>query len=291
MSEGTTPPPPPENPNPYGAPPPAGPPGGSAPPPPPPGQPGGYGAAPPPPPAPPLGSGPYSPTEAFSYGWAKFKAKPGDLLVPILVVLLIVIVLQVVVQIILRATLLSTGDCTTTIGGSTITTSCGPGLFVSLLGAGLAGLVTSLITQALGAGLIKNALNVADGKPVSMGEIGTWAANGRVITAALIVAVATFVGTLLCYVPGIIVGFLLNWTMFYVVDKDMAPVDAAKASVKFATDNLGNTVVFYLLGIVVLVVGAVLCLVGLLVSVPVLLIAAAYTFRRLNDEQVTPAPA
>ena len=160
----------------------------------------------------------------------------------------------------------------------------------ALLGAGLAGFViASLITQALGAGLIKNALNVADGKPASIGEIGAWATNGRVITAALIVAVATFIGTLLCYIPGIIVGFLLNWTMFYVVDKDMAPMDAAKASVKFATSHLGDTIVFYLLGIVVLIVGAILCLVGLLVAAPVLLIAAAYTFRRLNGEQVSPA--
>ncbi len=61
-----------------------------------------------------------------------------------------------------------------------------------------------------------------------MGEIGKWATNPRVITAALIVAVATFIGTILCYIPGIIVGFLLNWTMFYVVDKDMAPMDAAR---------------------------------------------------------------
>jgi uncharacterized membrane protein len=211
--------------------------------------------------------------------------------VPILVVLVIIIVLEVIVQIILRATLLGTHDCTTTVLGTSVQTQCGPSFIVSLLGAGLAGLVVSLIAQALGAGLIKNALNVADDKPVSLGEIGKWAGNGRVITAALIVAVATFIGTLLCYLPGIIVGFLLNWTMFYVVDQDMAPMDAAKASVKFATDHLGNTVVFYLLGIVAFVVGAVLCLVGLLVAAPVVLIGAAFTFRKLNGQQVSPAPA
>ena len=99
----------------------------------------------------------------------------------------------------------------------------------------------------------------------------------------------TFLGTLLCYIPGIIAAFLLDWTMFYVVDQDMAPVDAVKASVKFVTDHLGDTIVFYLLGIVVLIVGAILCLVGLLVAVPVILIGAAYTFRRLNGEQVAPA--
>lgn len=210
---------------------------------------------------------------------------------PILVVLVVIIVLEVIVQLLLRATLLGTHDCTKTFLGSEIQTQCGPSFFVSVLGAGLAGLVISLFTQALGAGLIKNALNVADDKPVSMGEIGKWATNGKVITAALIVAVATFIGTLLCYLPGIIVGFLLNWTMFYVVDQDMDPMDAVKASVKFATDHLGDTVVFYLLGIVAFIVGAVLCLVGLLVAAPVVLIAAAYTFRRLSGQPVSPVPA
>ena len=37
-----------------------------------------------------------------------------------------------------------------------------------------------------------------------------------------------------------------------------------------------------------LIVGAILCLVGLLVAAPVLLIGAAYTFRMLNGEQVRP---
>jgi uncharacterized membrane protein len=299
MSEGTPPPPPPpENPEggappPYGqTPPPAGPPGGYGapppPPPPPPGAPGGYGAAPPPPPAPPLGSGDYSPTDAFSYGWGKFKAKPGELLVPMLVVLVIVIVLEIVIQIVLRATLLGTHDCTTTIGGFTAQGQCGPGFPIFLLGTGIGTLLITLVQQSLGAGLIKNALHIADGRPASMSEIGTWAGNGKVIMAALIVALATFVGTLLCIIPGIIVGFLLNWTMFYVVDQGMEPMDAVKASIKFTTDNLGNTVVFYLLGIVAFVVGAILCLVGLLVAAPVVLIGAAFTFRRLNGQQVSP---
>ena len=36
------------------------------------------------------------------------------------------------------------------------------------------------------------------------------------------------------------------------------------------------------------VVGTILCLVGLLVAAPVVLIGAAFTFRRLNGQQVSP---
>jgi uncharacterized membrane protein len=233
--------------------------------------------------------GRYSAPDSFTYGWNKFKNKPGELLVPFLIVLVVLIVVEVIVQILLRATILHTHDCTQTVLGTSVVTKCGPNLFVSLLGAALGGLFVSLVTQAVGAGLIKNALNVADGLEASVGEIGAWATKGPVILTALIIAVATAIGTVLCYIPGIIVAFLFNWAMFYVVDEGMAPMDAIKASVNFATSHLGDTIVFYLLGIVVLIVGAVLCLVGLLVAVPVLLVASAFTFRVLNGRQVTPA--
>lgn len=278
MSDSTPPPPPPGSP--YGS-------AGQVPPPTP-GQ-GGYGAPAPPPPPPVPGSGAYSAPEAFSYGWAKFKAKPAELLVPVLVVLVAAIVIEVIVQLLLRATLLGTHECTRTILGQPVQTECGPGFIINLLGAAVGGLVVSLIVQMLGAGLIKNALNIADGKAASLGEIAAWATRPNVVTAALIVAVITAVGSFLCYLPGIIAAFLLNWTMFYVVDQDMAPMDAVKASVGFSTSHLGETIIFYLLGILVIVVGALLCLVGLLVAAPVLLIAAAYTFRRLNGQQVSPA--
>jgi uncharacterized membrane protein len=293
MSEGSPPPPPPENPYGSGA--------GQTPPPPPPppyggppqdsvgygAGPGGYGAAAPPPPPPgPPGTGGYSAPDAFSYGWGKFKARPGDLLVPILIVLVVVVVLEVIVQLLLRATLLGTHDCTQTIFGQSVETQCGPNFFVQLIGSALAGLVVSFVVQVLGAGLIKSALNVVDGRAVSLGDIAAYATRPQVLTAAIIVAGATFVGSLLCYIPGLVVAFLLNWTMFYVVDEDMPAMDAVRASVSFVTSHLGETLVFYLLGIVAFVVGAILCLVGLLVAAPVVLIAAAFTFRVLNGRQV-----
>ena len=208
---------------------------------------------------------------------------------PFLVVLVVLIVVEIVVQVILRNTLLGTHSCDRTLFGETVQAQCGPSFLVTLIGTGLGGLFVSLISQVLGAGLIKNALDVADGGEASVGEIGVWATKGPVIVTALIVAVATAVGTVLCYLPGIIVGFLLNWAMFYVVDEGLAPADAIRASISFSTSHLGETIVFYLLGIVVIVVGAILCLVGLLVAIPVLLVAAAFTFRVLNGKQVAPA--
>jgi uncharacterized membrane protein len=241
--------------------------------------------------APPAGGSAYSPVDAVKYGWARFTRSPGTMLVPVLVVVVAVIALEVIAFLILNATLLGTHDCTTTVLGQRVETQCGPGFLTQLIGSGLAGLVVSFIAQLLGAGLIKVALDVADGKETSTGEVFAWAAKPKVVAAALIVALATFVGTLLCYLPGIVVGFLLVFTMFFVVDRDMEPMEAVRASIRFTTSHLGETVLFYLLGIVVLIVGAILCGVGLLVAVPVVLLGAAYTYRTLHGQPVAPVEA
>ena len=247
-------------------------------------------AFPPPASGEPAGNGGYSATDAISYGWARFSKSPATLLVPVLIVLVVMIVLEVIVQIILRQTLLGTHDCgSTVILGTTVKQTCGPSFIATVLGAAIAGFVISLIAQVLGAGLIKCGLDVVDGKQPSAGEVFAYVSHSNVIVAGLLVSVATFIGTLLCYLPGIVVGFLLMFTMFFVVDKNLAPIDALKASVQFTTSHLGDTVLFYVLAAVCIIIGAILCGVGLLAAIPVVLVGAAYTFRRLHDEPVTPA--
>jgi uncharacterized membrane protein len=290
MSEGTPPPPPPENP--YGSgsgqppppPPPSGPPAGG------PGGyppgPGGYGAAAPPPP-PVTGPEGYDAVEAIKYGWAKFSKKPAELLVPVLLTLVAVIVVAVVVNLLLAATLLGTRDCTQTVLGTTYDGQCAPGFFVQLLGAAISSVLVGFVAQLFFASLIKGALEVVDGRPVSLGQMWEGWDKAQVLVAAILVSVATAVGVIACYVGSIVVAFLLQYTLYFVVDQKMSAVEAMRASVKFTTSHLSETIVFYLLTIVVGIVGAILCGIGLLAAIPVILIGQAYTFRVLHGRQVS----
>jgi uncharacterized membrane protein len=296
MSDDMTPPPPPEGapPPPPPAPPTPPPAYGSAPPPPaaPPTPPPAYGSAPPPytggPEAPvPAGSGPYNAVDAIKYGWSGFTNSPATLLVPALIVIVVVGVSEFILTLILNSTLLS-NSCTVNSTTNGISVDCGHGLFVRLIGAAIIAAVVSFIGQLLSAGLIKSALNNVDGKAVEIGDIFTYAMKPNVLTTAAIVAGAGFVGTLLCYVPGIIVGVLTGFAMYFVVDKDLSPIDAIQASVKFVTGHFGDLVLFYVLSVVVIIVGLIACLIGVFAAIPVVLIAASYTFRRLHDEPVSP---
>ena len=147
------------------------------------------------------------------------------------------------------------------------------------------GLIT-VVSQILIAGLYKGAANIADGKSFSLGEMFDDWDKTQVVIAAVLIAVATSLGTVLCYLPGLIISFLVQYTMLFVVDRHLEAVDAIRASFELVTKNFGNTFVYCLLAALVLFVGALLCGIGLLIAAPVALIGLAYTYRRLQNEPV-----
>lgn len=240
---------------------------------------GGYGAPPPPPPGGgPYGqpaSNPYSPSDAWSFGWRHFTASPWRLLVPTLVIGVAVLVISFLVRLII-------------VGGMT---SSGSSLGTVLLAAAIAGGITSLITQVLAAGLYKGGAEVADGRDVQLGGLFEGWDKVQVIVAALIIGVLTLIGTLLCYFPALIVAYFTQFTILFIVDKNMSATDALRASFDLCVNNLGATILWFLLALVTVIVGAILCLVGELVAIPVVLVGLAYTYRRLQGEPVVdPTP-
>ncbi|MGI9157323.1 MAG: hypothetical protein ACR2FG_11930 [Marmoricola sp.] len=283
----STPPPPPEDP--YTSQAPSGPPVGGEPP-----SPYGTGQPPPPPPqygAPPAHQGKYNPTEAIGYGWTKFTKRPAELLVPVLLLLVAVGVVFVIVYGVLAAVFLGSGGFVTDPNTGVTTYDRGPGFIVIVVVYALLILLSVFVGQLVGAGLVKGGLDSVDGKPVSIGEMFQGWDKGQALVAAILIAVGIGVGYVLCFIPAIIVGFLTQYTMYYVVDQKLGAVDAIKASVKFTTSNLGDTIIFYLLAVVGTFVGSLLCGLGLLVALPVVLIGQAYTFRRLNAQPVAALPA
>jgi uncharacterized membrane protein len=195
------------------------------------------------------------------------------LLVPVLVIGIAVLVISFVVRLIIVGSM----------------TDSGSNLGTVLLAAAIAGGITSLITQVLAAGLYKGGADVADGRDVQLGGLFEGWDKVQVIVAAVIIGVLTLIGTLLCYFPALIVGYFTQFTLLFIVDKNLSATDAIRASFRLCVDNLGPTILWYLLALITVIVGAVLCLVGLLVAIPVVLVGLAYTYRRLQGEPVVDA--
>ena len=125
------------------------------------------------------------------------------------------------------------------------------------------------------------------GQKIDVGQAFAGINWGQVILASLITGLLTFVGLILCILPGLAVIFFTSYTLFFVIDRNLSAVDAIKASFNMVKDNVGVLILFWLATVAAQIVGACLCLVGLLVAVPVVIIAQAYTYRTLNGDPVT----
>jgi uncharacterized membrane protein len=108
----------------------------------------------------------------------------------------------------------------------------------------------------------------------------------QVLIAALLTGILTGIGLVLLVLPGLILMFLLWYTNFFVVDEHASAFDAIGRSVRFTAAHVGPLLLTALLAAVVLIGGAILCLVGLLAAYPIAMLLAAQAFRQLQGRPV-----
>ena len=150
------------------------------------------------------------------------------------------------------------------------------------------GIVAAIITGLIQAVFVRVALSVTRGHRPVFGEFFRFENVGPVAVLVLIIGVVEGVLRAIPVIGGlvgIVVQFFLIFAYYVLIDRGAQPVDAIRGSVELVTRNAGQTVVFYILAAVIILVGALLCGVGLLVAVPWVLLATAYLYRRLSGEQ------
>ena len=278
--------PPPGNyPPPQGNYPPAGgypPPQGNYPPPqghyPPPGgyppPPGNYppqGGYPPPPGNYPPGSSQYggfgAPTqlnvgEAIGYGWKKFSQNAGVWIAFVVAAALIQFVINVIFG-----------------GFDTNELSA-----LSIIGA----IVSVFVSILIQAAYVRGALHETDGNRPSFGSFFQFENIGAVVVASLLVSLMTVVGFILLIIPGFIVIFLTWWTLQFVIDRNEQPVDAIKSSFRAISSNVGPLLLLALALVGINILGAIPCGLGLLVTIPLTIIASTYAYRVTTGRGVAP---
>jgi hypothetical protein len=249
-------------------PPPPPPPTGDAYPPP---QPGAYAPMPggPPPPGSPAGRERLDVGRALSYGWAGFTANLG----PVLLIVLAVVVVGVGVN---ALSLAFSNE------------------FVSFL----LSLVAFVVGLVIALGLIRAALTITDGAKPSIGEVFTgdgvvqYAIASIVLGAAF--AVINFVGVItiilfpITFILTAVLGFFVQFFGYAIVDENSGAFEGIQRSFQLVRSNLGELILLWLVALGVNIVGALLCGVGLLVTIPLTAIAWAYAWRTLTGGQVAP---
>ncbi len=132
------------------------------------------------------------------------------------------------------------------------------------------------------------ALSAQEGTHV--GWEGLWAPEHflNMLGATILQSIVVVVGLVLLVIPGIIAALMLMFTQLLVVDKKMTPIAALKESYRLTKGQLLQLFLFWLAIIVINIVGLIALVVGLLVTLPVSLIAAAHVYKKLSSLQGQP---
>jgi uncharacterized membrane protein len=163
---------------------------------------------------------------------------------------------------------------------------------VASSGMGLAGLLAALVGAYMAGGYINLSLKAARGQPTTFGDVFSGGRFlGRFIVMGILGYIAVLLGTLLCFVPGVIVGLGISLAGFLIVDQDLGAVDALKRSWEITKGHKVSIFLFQLIGIAVVLAGYLACVIGVyLVSIPMTLVGATYMYLRIKGEN-PPAPA
>jgi hypothetical protein len=197
---------------------------------------------------------------AISYGWNKFTQNVGPLIVAYLLILVVAAIINGI--------------------GFAIDS------FVLRL---IINLIAIFIVAAISFGLVRISLKIVNGQPV---EISDAMPSGPQVVpyalTAILVQIIVTIGLYLCVIPGLIAALFLWFAQFAVIDENLQPGDAIKRSIDLVKPHWGGVLGFMVVAVLINVVGAILCLVGLLVTAPLTTVAAAHVFKSLKGEPVAP---
>ena len=128
-------------------------------------------------------------------------------------------------------------------------------------------------------------LKVASGRQLEWNDIFSFPNFGASLLASFLTAVATGVGLLLCFIPGIIMAFLLYYSVYFTVDKGVDGIAGMKASWATLSSHVGELFPFALTGVGLYILGAI-TLIGWLVTVPLVALLSAYSYVRIQGYDV-----
>lgn len=234
----------------------------------------------------PGGTAPVSVGDAFNWGFKKFQENLGPILIAALIVFAALAVIEAIFWFILSGSLLASTTTHTTEFGTTYTTTSGGGIVMTLVVSAIMGLLFYIGAFIVQMAIIRATLMITQGETLDLKRMFSTEQFGSYLGAAVLVAIGVAIGSFFCYIPGLIVWFFSFFFGWFILDKKMGAIDGIKASFSLVNNNLGTMVGFFLASLLAIIIGAILCFVGLLVAYPVVVLATGFVYKRTQGEAI-----
>jgi uncharacterized membrane protein len=205
----------------------------------------------------------FSINEALKYGWETFKAKAGFFIGLVVVLALVTIVPDYIV-----GRLFEQGSALRVIFT----------LIIRLFGLFL-GMITTRIS-----------LDLYDTGETDLSKIGGLLSQFLpYLGGKIIYGIMVLIGMVLLIIPGIIVSYMFLYVGYLIVDRQLGPIEALKESKVITDGSKWHLFLFSMVIALLNIIGAVCLGVGLLITIPVTLMASVYVYRQLSPSQVAVA--
>ena len=206
---------------------------------------------------------PFSATECIRFGWETFKKRPWFFIGSYLLYLVVISVISVALNEFI------------TYGG-----------LASFVGT----LARVAVEMLAGMGGVAFALKAHDDvEHVSLADFWHPSPFWKYTVATLLYGLIFLVGLVLVIIPGIIWGIMFGFAGYFIIDKNMWPIEALKASKHITYGHKWELFLLGILSFLIVALGFICILVGLLVAAPVVLFAFAHAYRTLEGK-AAPVP-
>jgi uncharacterized membrane protein len=101
------------------------------------------------------------------------------------------------------------------------------------------------------------------------------------LVAHILMSIFTTIGVLLCIVPGLVIAAMYMFTFLFILDKKMEFWPAMQASMELVKKDYVGFTLFFLALVLLQILGALACIVGLLITIPIMFVAIAIAYRDL----------
>jgi len=144
---------------------------------------------------------------------------------------------------------------------------------------GLAFFVLNIIVTM---GAIKIALKFHDGQKGKIADLfSCFYLFFKYVLGSVIYGLIVLAGLILLIIPGIIWAIKFQFFGYFIVDKELGPIESLKQSAKITKDAKWTLFLFGLLSGLINFLGALLLLVGLFATIPTTMMAKAFVYRKL----------
>lgn len=151
--------------------------------------------------------------------------------------------------------------------------------------SGLVSLVIAISVYCISFAWNRLGIYLVDGKPVEIKDLFWF--NFRSLlnffVASLMYGVIVLVGFLLLIVPGIIFALMFSQYTFLIAEKGLGPIEALKESRRLTSGQKGRLFIWGFVEFLVLLGGLLLLFVGLVIAIPVIMMAQFYIYTKLRD--------